>query len=80
MPAICNFGLNLFYEHLRKGRSWFFQETRPGLSKKASQSSYIGDLYQNYSNKNIVILPDYGGEVKGEGLVQVARDLYCSAL
>ena len=47
--------------------------------KKASQSSYIGDLYQNYSNKNIVILPDYGGEVKGEGLVQVARDLYCSA-
>ena len=43
--------------------------------KKVSQSSYIDDLYQNYSNKNIVILPDYGGEVKGEGLMKVARDL-----
>ena len=44
--------------------------------KRASQSSYIDHLCSNYSNKNIVILPDYGGEVKGEGLAQVARDLY----
>jgi arsenite-transporting ATPase len=44
--------------------------------KKASQSSYIEDLRQRYKNKDLVILPDYGGEVKGEGLVQVARDLY----
>ena len=44
--------------------------------KKASQSSYIEDLRQRYKNKDLVILPDYGGEVKGEGLLQVARDLY----
>ena len=44
--------------------------------KKASQSSYIEDLRQRYRNKDLIILPDYGGEVKGEGLMQVARDLY----
>lgn len=44
--------------------------------KKASQISYIEDLRQSYMSKDLVILPDYGGEVKGEGLMQVARDLY----
>lgn len=44
--------------------------------KKASQISYIEDLRQSYMSKDLVILPDYGGEVKGQGLVQVARDLY----
>jgi arsenite-transporting ATPase len=44
--------------------------------KKASQISYIEDLRKSYMSKDLVILPDYGGEVKSEGLVQVARDLY----
>jgi arsenite/tail-anchored protein-transporting ATPase len=46
------------------------------LAKKTSQSSYIDDLRQRYANKGIAILPDYGGEVKGDGLLQVAEDLY----
>jgi hypothetical protein len=29
-----------------------------------------------YGNKAITILPDYGREVKGDGLLQVAEDLY----
>jgi arsenite/tail-anchored protein-transporting ATPase len=45
-------------------------------SKKTSQSSYIDDLRLRYENKGIAILPDYGGEVKGDGLLQVAQDLY----
>jgi arsenite-transporting ATPase len=44
--------------------------------KKSSQRSYIGELSHSYKSKDLVILPDYGGEVKGEGLMQVARDLY----
>jgi arsenite/tail-anchored protein-transporting ATPase len=44
--------------------------------KKASQSSYIQELMDRYREKRITILPDYGGEVKGEGLLQVADDLY----
>ena len=43
--------------------------------KKASQISYIEDLRRSHRDKDIVILPDYGGEVKGDGLMQVARDL-----
>ena len=44
--------------------------------KKASQSSYIQELRDRYQEKRITILPDYGGEVKGDGLLQVAEDLY----
>ncbi|MDD1761620.1 MAG: arsenical pump-driving ATPase GET3 [Methanothrix sp.] len=44
--------------------------------KKASQSSYIEDLMNRYQRKEIVILPDYGGEVKGASLFRVAEDLY----
>jgi len=45
-------------------------------AKKNSQSSYIEDLRLRYENKAITILPDYGREVKGDGLLQVAEDLY----
>ena len=44
--------------------------------KKASQSSYIDDLMNRYQKKEIIILPDYGGEVKGDRLFRVAEDLY----
>ena len=44
--------------------------------KKASQSTYIDDLMNRYQKKEIVILPDYGGEVKGDSLFRVAEDLY----
>ena len=44
--------------------------------KKSSQTAYIEQLRERYSDKRIIILPDYGREVLGEGLMQVARDLY----
>lgn len=44
--------------------------------KKASQSSYIDYLMNRYQKKEIVVLPDYGGEVKGDSLLRVAEDLY----
>jgi len=44
--------------------------------KKASQSAYIEDLMKRYQNKSIAVLPDYGGEVKGDRLTMVAEDLY----
>ncbi len=44
--------------------------------KMASQTSYIADLQTRYADKRIAVLPDYGAEVKGDGLVQVAEDLY----
>ncbi|HUI39755.1 MAG TPA: TRC40/GET3/ArsA family transport-energizing ATPase [Methanothrix sp.] len=44
--------------------------------KMASQTTYIQDLQRRYADKRIAILPDYGAEVKGEGLHQVAEDLY----
>lgn len=44
--------------------------------KKASQSTYIDDLMNRYQKKEIIILPDYGGEVKGDRLFRVAEDLY----
>lgn len=44
--------------------------------KKASQVSYIDDLKSRYASKRVAILPDYGGEVKGPSLSQVADDLY----
>jgi arsenite-transporting ATPase len=44
--------------------------------KKTSQSSYIQELRDRYREKRIVVLPDYGGEVLGDGLLQVAEDLY----
>jgi hypothetical protein len=31
-----------------------------------------------YSNKRIAVLPDYGGEVKGDALSKVAQELYGS--
>ncbi len=46
------------------------------IEKAASQASYIKDLQSRYSGKNIIILPDYGAEVKGDGLIRVAEDLY----
>jgi hypothetical protein len=42
----------------------------------ASQTSYIQDLKRRYQEKKITILPDYGAEVKGDRLNQVAEDLY----
>ena len=44
--------------------------------KMASQTTYIEDIRNRYQDKKIVILPDYGGEVKGEILSRVADDLY----
>jgi arsenite-transporting ATPase len=44
--------------------------------KMSSQTSYIQDLQARYTDKRIAVLPDYGAEVKGESLVQVAEDLY----
>lgn len=44
--------------------------------KKASQTAYIELLRDSYREKRITILPDYGGEVLGEFLLQVAEDLY----
>lgn len=44
--------------------------------KMASQTAYLQDLKGRYTDKRIAILPDYGAEVKGEGLQQVAEDLY----
>jgi arsenite-transporting ATPase len=44
--------------------------------KMASQTSYIQDLQNRYQEKTITILPDYGAEVKGDRLNQVAEDLY----
>lgn len=44
--------------------------------KMTSQRSYIQGLQARYSDKRIAILPDYGAEVKGDALQQVAQDLY----
>lgn len=44
--------------------------------KMTSQRSYIQSLQARYSDKRIAILPDYGAEVKGDALQQVAQDLY----
>ncbi len=44
--------------------------------KMESQTSYIRDIQSRYQKKNITILPDYGAEVKGDRLNQVAEDLY----
>lgn len=44
--------------------------------KIASQTSYIQDLQNRYQEKSIIVLPDYGAEVKGDRLNQVAEDLY----
>ncbi len=44
--------------------------------KKKSQTAYIQGLRDRYREKRITILPDYGGEVLGEALMQVAEDLY----
>jgi hypothetical protein len=46
------------------------------MRKMSSQTNYIEDLQKKYSDKRIAILPDYGGEVKGDFLHQVADDLY----
>jgi len=48
------------------------------IRKMASQTAYIEDLKNTYSDKRIAILEDYGAEVKGEGLQKVAQDLYGS--
>src|SRR5512136_155305 len=44
--------------------------------KKASQASYIDQIKAMYSSKRIALLPDYGGEVKGDALKKVAQELY----
>ena len=46
--------------------------------KKASQVRYIDELKKMYSSKRIAVLPDYGGEVKGDALSKVAQELYGS--
>jgi anion-transporting ArsA/GET3 family ATPase len=44
--------------------------------KKASQTAYIQELKESYIEKEIIILPDYGGEVLGEALMKMAEDIY----
>jgi arsenite-transporting ATPase len=44
--------------------------------KKASQTNYIDQIKAMYSSKRIAVLPDYGGEVKGDALEKVAQELY----
>jgi arsenite-transporting ATPase len=44
--------------------------------RMASQTGYIEMIKSKYGDKKIAILPDYGGEVKGDSLMQVADDLY----
>jgi arsenite-transporting ATPase len=44
--------------------------------KKASQTTYISDLHDRYAEKSVIVLPDYGAEVKGDSLLKVAEDLY----
>lgn len=44
--------------------------------RMASQTAYIDSIKNKYCDKRIAILPDYGGEVKGGSLRQVAEDLY----
>jgi arsenite-transporting ATPase len=44
--------------------------------RMASQATYIDTIKNKYSDKRIAILPDYGGEVKGNSLMRVAEDLY----
>lgn len=46
--------------------------------KKTSQTAYIQELRERYRDKQIIILPDYGGEVLGEGLMKVAEDLHAT--
>jgi arsenite-transporting ATPase len=46
------------------------------VRKMSSQTSYIEDLQKTYGDKRIAVLPDYGGEVKGDILKIVADDLY----
>jgi len=43
--------------------------------KAASQAGYISEMQNRYRGKSMVILPDYGAEVKGDGLLRVAQDL-----
>lgn len=44
--------------------------------RMASQTTYIEAIKNKYCDKRVAILPDYGGEVKGSSLQQVAEDLY----
>jgi arsenite-transporting ATPase len=46
------------------------------MHRKASQTGYIDELLKIYSGKRIALLPDYGGEVKGQSLARVAEELY----
>jgi arsenite-transporting ATPase len=46
------------------------------LQKKASQVGYIDEIRKMYGDKRIAVLPDYGGEVKGDALDKVAQELY----
>ena len=44
--------------------------------RAASQKGYIVEIRARFGEKQIALLPSYGEGVKGEGLGQVARDLY----
>jgi arsenite-transporting ATPase len=44
--------------------------------RTASQKGYIEETRAKFSDEQIALLPSYGEEVKGEGLGQLARDLY----
>ncbi|HII06379.1 MAG TPA: TRC40/GET3/ArsA family transport-energizing ATPase [Methanotrichaceae archaeon] len=44
--------------------------------RAASQKGYIEEIKTKFQGKQIALLPSYGEEVKGEGLLQVAKDLY----
>lgn len=38
MPAICNFELNLFYEHLRKGRLHFYYAKAQAIALRIART------------------------------------------
>jgi len=44
--------------------------------RAASQKGYIDEIKTKFKDKQIALLSSYGEEVKGEGLLQVAKDLY----
>jgi arsenite-transporting ATPase len=44
--------------------------------RAASQKAYIEESRAKFGEKQVALLPSYGEEVKGEGLAEVARELY----
>jgi len=45
-------------------------------ARVAAQEGHIEEVRQKFEGKRIALLPSYGEEVKGEALMEVARELY----